>query len=88
MLQFTVTSLVNQLFVPLVPKNVGVIVGGDASAAAPGVDSRPAKARIRAAAQRRMWCSYPDENTNELPPSTLPYLLAEKVPKPGHTYHR
>jgi hypothetical protein len=32
--------------------------------------------------------SYPDEKTNELPPSTFPYLFAENVPKPGQMYHR
>src|SRR5437762_5013652 len=50
MLQFTVTSVVNQLFVPLVPKKVGVIEGGDAPAAAPEVSRSPARTRIRAAA--------------------------------------
>jgi hypothetical protein len=90
MFQLMVTSLVYQSFAPLVPKIAYVMDGGDevdAVPAAPGVSSSPPKARRKAAAWRRTGTTY-GENTNELPPSTLPYLFAEKTPKPGHTYHR
>src|SRR5205823_1726506 len=89
--QLTVTLVVYQPFAPSVPKTWGVTTGGVGSPrtvgppAAPGVSSRAPRARQRAAARRGTGARQP-ERTNELPPSRLPYLLAENLPKPGHTY--